>query len=146
MKSIQKYIVGFAMLIVLLVPQLAIAQIKAPANSPAPTGTPTEQCEFLKNQLNNGGFSVNGNNLPVYCTAGSVYKKFINFAFYAIGIVAVIAVIYGGYLYMTSAGNEAQTKKGRSVLIWAIIGLVVVLLAAVIVNVVINSLVENRFV
>jgi hypothetical protein len=138
MKNIQKYFVGLALALTMLIPQVALAQIKAPANNAG--ATTTDQCEFLKNQLINGGFSVTQNNLPVYCTTGSVYKKFINFAFYAIGIVAVIAVIYGGYLYMTSAGNEAQTKKGRSVLIWAIIGLVVVLAAAVIVNIVIDSL------
>jgi hypothetical protein len=143
MKNFQKYFVAVAMAITLIVPQLAIAQTKTPTNTTTGSGaTTTDQCEFLKNQLINGGFSVTENKLPEYCTPGRVYKKFISVAFYAIGIVAVIAVIYGGYLYMTSAGNEAQTKKGRSVLIWAIIGLVVVLAAAVIVNIVIDSLIK----
>ena len=47
---------------------------------------------------------------------------------------------------MTAGGNAAQAKKGRDVLVWAIIGLVVVVTAAVIVNVVIKAIVENQFV
>lgn len=148
MKKIQKYVVGIALALTVLIPQIVVAQTKSTTTPKTTTTTAAQnaQCEFLRNQITNAGGGNILKDLPAYCTTGSVYKKFIDFAFYAIGIVAVISVIYGGYLYMTSAGNETQTKKGRSVLIWAILGLVVVLLAAVIVNVVFNTLVENRVV
>lgn len=101
-------------------------------------------CEKLKQQITAGGFDVS--QLPEYCTTESVYTKFLNLALFAVGIAAVGAIIYGGFLYMTAQSNEAQRKQGRSILTWAIIGLVVVILAVLLVNVVINLIVENKFV
>jgi hypothetical protein len=112
----------------------------------APHTAVADACSDLKARFQNAGGTGVIQDLPEYCSPEAVYTKFANFAMFAIGIVAVIAIIYGGYLYMTAAGNEAQTKKGRSVLTWAIVGLIVVLAAAVIVNVVVRALVENRFV
>lgn len=48
--------------------------------------------------------------------------------------ITVLFIILGGYQYVTSAGNEEQAKKGRKTLLYAIIGLVVVILSYVIVN------------
>ena len=136
MSKLQKYFLSFLVVVSLLVPQSAIAQ----------TPTQTSQCNELKQQIINAGGGNVIDGLPIYCTPGAVYTKFLNFALYAIAIVGVIAIIYGGYLYMTARGNAEQAKKGRSVLIWAIIGVVIVIIAAVIVNVVIRAIVENQFV
>lgn len=59
------------------------------------------------------------------------------------GIVAVIAIIIGGYLYMTSGGNEEAAEKGKKVLLNAIFGLILVILAYVIVSVITTSLTGN---
>jgi hypothetical protein len=56
------------------------------------------------------------------------------------GILAVVFIIVGGYLYITSRGNEAQAKKGAAALTYAIIGLILVILSYVLVNVVVNFL------
>ncbi len=45
-----------------------------------------------------------------------------------LGVIAVFALIYGGYLYLTAAGNPEQVEKAKKTLIYAIIGIVVVLL------------------
>jgi hypothetical protein len=50
--------------------------------------------------------------------------------------VDVLFMIIGGFLYITSAGNEERAKKGRTTVINAIIGLVIIILAYVIANVV----------
>lgn len=96
-----------------------------------------DYCDDLKQQIGNAGFDVEGQ-LPAYCTTGSLYSKFLNYALFFVGIVAVIMIIYGGYLYMTARNNEGQRKKGREILNWAVIGLAVVILATIIVNVVVN--------
>lgn len=140
MKNLNKIFISVAFLITLLIPQQVIAQTNTQTNNQ------TDQCNELKQQFANAGGTGVIKDLPVYCTTGAVYTKFLNFALYAVGIVAVIAIVYGGYLYMTSGGNEVQRKKGRSVLTWAIVGLVVVIAAAVIVNVVLKAIVENPFV
>lgn len=48
------------------------------------------------------------------------------------GVVAVIFVIYGGVLYITSSGEPGKTKKAKDTIIYSIIGLIVVALAEVI--------------
>jgi len=34
--------------------------------------------------------------------------------------------VYGGLLWMTSGGSNEQVKKGRDILIWATVGLVII--------------------
>ncbi len=104
-----------------------------------------DACTDLEAQIGRGDPTIVGT-LPKYCTTGAIYNKIITGALYAAGIVAVIAIIYGGYLYMTAGAGEEQRKKGRTVLTWAVIGLIVIILATVIVNIVIQAIVENRFV
>lgn len=50
--------------------------------------------------------------------------------------VDVLFMIIGGFLYITSAGNEDRAKKGRTTVLNAIIGLVIIILAYVIANVI----------
>lgn len=64
--------------------------------------------------------------------------KIINYALYLSGAVAVLFVIIGGYRYLTAGGNEEGAKKGRTTVTNALIGLVIIILAYVIVNVVVN--------
>ena len=54
------------------------------------------------------------------------------------GAIAVVFVIIGGYQYLTSAGNEETAEKGRKTLTNAIIGVVIIILAYVIINVIVN--------
>lgn len=54
------------------------------------------------------------------------------------GAVAVLFIIIGGFWYITSAGNEEQAEKGKSTLMNAIIGIVVIVLSYVIIGVVSN--------
>lgn len=103
----------------------------------------SDPCETLRQQFQNANGGSVINKLPQYCTSSSIYTKIVNILYWLIGIAAVIAIIYGGYLYMTARGNAAQVAKARTVLTWAIIGLVIALLAAVIVNVIVKALVEN---
>jgi hypothetical protein len=54
------------------------------------------------------------------------------------GALAVIAIIYSGLMYITSGGDTAKAENAKKNLIWAIIGVVVIALALVIVNTVVN--------
>lgn len=68
----------------------------------------------------------------------TLVKVVINWALYLSAIVAVIFIIIGGFMYITSAGNESQATKGRTTLINALIGLVIVVLSYMLVQVVYN--------
>lgn len=43
-----------------------------------------------------------------------------------VGSLALIMFIYGGFLWMTSAGNEKKVSQGRDILMWSTIGLIVI--------------------
>ena len=57
-----------------------------------------------------------------------------------LGIVCVIVMIIGGINYMTSAGDTDKVKKGRNTILYALIGLVICVLAFAIVNFVIANI------
>jgi cytochrome bd-type quinol oxidase subunit 2 len=51
-----------------------------------------------------------------------------------IGVLAVVAFVISGILYLTAAGDEEQIERAKSTMMFAIIGLVVALVGLVIVN------------
>lgn len=44
-----------------------------------------------------------------------------------LGILALVMIIYGGFLMLTSGGNADMVKKAKSTIIWASVGIVIVL-------------------
>lgn len=52
--------------------------------------------------------------------------------------IDVLFIIFGGFLYITSAGNEDRANKGKNTIINAIVGLVIIILAYFLSNVVAN--------
>lgn len=66
--------------------------------------------------------------------------KIISAALGLLGIVTVALVLYGGYLYMTAAGNEEQVGKAKKIIINATIGLAIILSAFAITQFVLNTL------
>lgn len=65
---------------------------------------------------------------------------FLNFFLGFLGIVAVIMVIYGGVLYVTAAGNQESIDKGKKIIMYAVIGIVIILLAFALVNTLLSGL------
>lgn len=63
----------------------------------------------------------------------------LNAAYAVAGTVVVAMIIYAGITMATSAGDAAKVKKAKSMLIGAVVGLIIVLLAAAITNFVISA-------
>ncbi len=53
-------------------------------------------------------------------------------------VIAPLMIILGAFYMMTSAGEPGRVQKGRSIIIWAAIGLGVVLLAKILYSVIIG--------
>ena len=70
--------------------------------------------------------------------------KVINWVMGIIGFVCVATIIISGIQYMTSGGDPGKVKKAKDGLLYSIIGLVVVILAAAIVNFVIKGVLESK--
>ena len=62
-----------------------------------------------------------------------------NTMLFAIGIVAVIMLIVGGFRYIFSGGNSTNTTAAKDTILYAVIGIVVALLAYAIVNFVLGQ-------
>lgn len=72
---------------------------------------------------------------------GGVFQKIINTALFIIGALSVLMLIYGGIRYTVSAGDSKQVESAKNTIMYAIIGIVVALLAYAIVNFVLSSLI-----
>jgi hypothetical protein len=55
--------------------------------------------------------------------------KIINVILGFLGIIFIVLIIYGGFMWMTAQGNEAQVEKARKILIRAIIGVIIILVS-----------------
>lgn len=62
-----------------------------------------------------------------------IVATIIKYALTVLGIILVIIIIYGGWLYMTSAGQQEKVDQAKKVLVNAVIGLVIILLSYAIV-------------
>lgn len=71
--------------------------------------------------------------------APTLIKNVINILLYLVGIIAVIAIIIGGIRYVTSNGDSGATKSAKDTVLYAVIGLVVAILAFAIVNFVVTA-------
>lgn len=68
--------------------------------------------------------------------------KIIRVGLGLLGTIAVVLVIYAGFLWMTAAGNEDKIKRAKDILKAAVIGLVIILSAFAITSFVISQLLE----
>ena len=64
----------------------------------------------------------------------------INIALGFLGIIAVIIVMYGGFKWMTAAGNEEQVGEARKLIVGGVIGLLVIFMAWAIASFVVSNL------
>lgn len=69
----------------------------------------------------------------------NLIAKIVNILSVLIGTIAVIMLIYGGFRYVTSAGNDAGVQAAKNTILYAIIGLIIVALAQVIVKFVLTN-------
>lgn len=66
--------------------------------------------------------------------------RIINAIMGLIGSITLLMFIYGGFVWMASAGNPEKVKKGRDILVWTAIGLFVIFSSYAIVSFVIKSI------
>jgi TRAP-type C4-dicarboxylate transport system permease small subunit len=67
-------------------------------------------------------------------TLYDILLNIVSWILWLAGAFALIYLIYGGIIYITAAGNEEKTKAGKNAIVYAIIGIAIVVLSFVIVN------------
>lgn len=106
----------------------------------------TSQDEINRNLCSGSNINFSTTN-PTPCdqsagngdSATKLVKQVINIISLLVGAVAVIMLIFGGFRYVTSGGKQESVTSAKNTIIYAIIGLVIVALAQIIVQFVLNK-------
>jgi hypothetical protein len=115
-----------ASLLLLLTLALA-ASVQAQADIPTDFG--------LKQTAEKAGLPVSNSVSPV-----AVASTIINTLLSLVGVIALIVIIYAGFTWLTSAGNEEKVTKAKKLLASAVIGVAIILGAYAITSFVVKTL------
>ena len=114
MTKIKNFVLGSTTAL-LAVPALVSAQFAVPANTALPEG---------------------GDGKGILGIATSIMQWLLTL----VGILAVIAFVIAGILYLTAAGDEDQIGRAKRTMTYAIVGVIVALLGVIILNAAKNML------
>jgi hypothetical protein cdiviTM7_00647 len=91
--------------------------------------------------LTNGVSSARGEGVSETASdPQTLVKQFVNIFLFAVGALSVIMLIWGGIRYTTSAGDSNKVTAAKNTVLYAIVGLVIAILAYAIVNMVIGKI------
>ena len=71
---------------------------------------------------------------------GLLIARVLKTMLFIIGALSVVMIVYAGFNFVTSAGDSGKVNKAKGVILYAVIGLVVSLLAYAIVSFVTSSI------
>ncbi|RJR30814.1 hypothetical protein C4569_04040 [Candidatus Parcubacteria bacterium] len=66
----------------------------------------------------------------------------VNVALTFLAVIAILIILYGGFVWMTAAGSEDKVSQAKNIIIAGVIGLVIILAALAITNFVLTSLIN----
>ena len=69
-------------------------------------------------------------------------KQVVNILLFVLGAIAVIVIVIGGIRYATSGGDSGQISAAKNTILYAVVGLVVAILAYAIVNFVLGAFIK----
>ncbi|MDO4684871.1 MAG: pilin [Candidatus Saccharibacteria bacterium] len=87
-----------------------------------------------------GALSAKSNEQPDNIDGDNgMFKRITDVLLFIVGAVAVIMLIVGGIRYVTSGGNQQAVSDAKNTILYAIVGIIVVLLAYAVVNFVVSQ-------
>jgi len=84
----------------------------------------------------------NGQSNDLFGSTG-VFNIITNTLLFILGAISVLMLIYGGIRYTISAGDEKNVTAAKNTILYAIVGLIVAILAYAIVNFVVTQFVQS---
>jgi hypothetical protein len=72
---------------------------------------------------------------------GTLIKTIVNVLLFVLGVIAVIMIVIGGIKYTTSNGDSSAVTSAKNTILYAVIGVIVALMAFAIVNFVVGNFV-----
>lgn len=122
----KRLVLSIAVLFALLTPALAYAQPVDIISDDACTGEAANSSVCNKNKDD-----------PI---TGSTSKLLViaNVLAWFGGAIAVIMIIYAGFVYVTSSGDDGKIKSAKNIILYSVVGLVVIVVSRIIVAFVID--------
>ena len=94
--------------------------------------------------VGDGATSARGQDQPVSLFGiGGTFQTVTNVLLFIIGAIAVIMIIIGGLRYVISGGNSEQVNAAKNTILYAIVGIVIAILAYAIIQFVINTFIPS---
>jgi type IV secretion system pilin len=120
----------------LIVPVLALGvSLVAPVLQPADVNAQT-----FDQGLQDGADSAKGKDQQTDLFGDNgVFKTVTNVLLFIIGAISVIMLIIGGIRYVVSGGDSTAVSSAKNTILYAVVGIVVAILAFALVNFVIGS-------
>jgi hypothetical protein len=81
--------------------------------------------------------------VPVARSLGEIAVATLNFLLGIVGTIAIIMMVVGGIMYLTSAGDDDRMKTGKKIFIYSIVGITIALASIVIVRQVASLIVSS---
>lgn len=77
------------------------------------------------------------------CTSTPIFQTITNVLLFIVGAISVIMLIIGGIRYTVSGGDSTAVTSAKNTILYAVIGIIVSLLAYAVVNFVIGSFITE---
>ena len=123
----------------LLVPALALGVVMV-----APAVVPSDAYAQVERGLRGGANAAQGDGQVGSEETGffdpdGMFERIVNAFLFIIGAVAVIMLVYGGFRYVTSGGDASAVTAAKNTILYAVIGIIVAILAYAIVDFVVDQ-------
>lgn len=81
-----------------------------------------------------GWQGVNNSDVSGALTLSAIAMNVLNFLLGILGVLAMVMLVIGGIMYLTSAGDEDRIDKGKKIFTYSIIGIIVAMSSLVVVK------------
>lgn len=95
--------------------------------------------------ISDGAASARGADQPVNLFGGDngVFSKISSVLLFIVGAIAVIMIVIGGLRYVISGGDASQVQAAKNTILYALVGVIVAIIAYAAVNFVIGFFLPN---
>ena len=136
--NIKRHLLGL-----LAVPALVLCV--AAVVTPTPAYADCTGADTSNLSLCGGAASSMGNSQPTNLFgSGGIFQTITNVLLFVIGAVSVVMLIIGGIRYTISQGDSSAVTSAKNTILYAIVGLIVAILAYAAVNFVITSFANKQ--
>ena len=99
----------------------------------------------IEDGIEGGAQSAKPTDAPENLFSGpdGIFRNITNTLIFLVGAIAVVMLIIGGLRYVLSGGNSSNVESAKNTIFYAIIGIVVAILAFAIVNFVIGGVSDS---